>query len=204
MPGLRPCGETGLLVELAHDDDVLGAYFALASSVPPGVTDLVPAQRTVLVTFDPTLTTAEAVAAWAWSTPPRAAGAAPGRTVEIPVAYDGEDLAEVAAAAGLTVEDVVRLHSATEFRAAFCGFAPGFAYLRGLPEQLHLPRRPTPRTRVPGGAVAIAGEYSAVYPGPSPGGWHLLGTSPTLMWDLTRRPPGLVQPGDAVRFMATG
>ncbi|WP_331272729.1 5-oxoprolinase subunit PxpB [Motilibacter deserti] len=201
MPDIRPCGDSGLLLEMGNAGDVLGAYSALAASVPPGVTDLVPAQCTILVTYDLHTTTADAVASWLRSTPPTASDAPDGSVVEIPVTYDGEDLAEVAAAAGTTVEEVVRLHSTAGYRAAFCGFAPGFAYLTGLPSQLHLPRRPTPRTRVPAGAVAIAGEYSAVYPGASPGGWHLLGTSTAAMWDLSRDPPGLVQPGDSVRFV---
>ena len=90
--------------------------------------------------------------------------------------YDGEDLADVAAACGMSTDEVVRRHVAGRYTCAFCGFAPGFAYLTGLDPALHLPRRPTPRTRVPAGAVAIAAEYTAVYPSPSPGGWHLLGT----------------------------
>lgn len=124
-----------------------------------------------------------------------------GRTVTIPVVYDGDDLADVARRCGMSVDAVVIAHTSAEFRAAFCGFAPGFAYLVGLPPVLHLPRRDTPRTAVPAGSVAIAAEYSAVYPSSSPGGWHLLGRTDYAMFDVTRDPPALVLPGDTVRFV---
>lgn len=121
--------------------------------------------------------------------------------VEIPVRYDGADLEEVARRCGLSVDEVVSLHTGCAFIVRFCGFSPGFAYLGGLPERLHLPRRDSPRTRVPNGSVAIAAHYSAVYPRESPGGWHLLGTTDTPMWDLRRETPMLLQPGDRVRFV---
>jgi KipI family sensor histidine kinase inhibitor len=117
------------------------------------------------------------------------------RGVEIPVRYDGEDLESVAQACSLTTEQLIVLHSGVEYEVSFCGFAPGFAYLVGLPHQLHLPRRASPRTRVP------AATYSAVYPRESPGGWHLLGTTNASMWDVSRQPPALLQPGMGVRFV---
>lgn len=123
------------------------------------------------------------------------------RVVEIPVRYDGEDLESVAQACSLTTEQLIALHSGVEYEVSFCGFAPGFAYLVGLPHQLHLPRRASPRTRVPAGSVAIAAKYSAVYPRESPGGWHLLGTTNASMWDVSRQPPALLQPGMGVRFV---
>jgi KipI family sensor histidine kinase inhibitor len=123
--------------------------------------------------------------------------------VEIEVDYDGADLDEVAAATGLSADEVVVAHAGTVFTVAFCGFAPGFAYLTGLPPELHLPRRSSPRTRVPEGSVAIADAFSAVYPRSSPGGWHLLGRTEARLWDLTRDVPGLLQPGDRVRFART-
>ncbi|WP_339152473.1 allophanate hydrolase subunit 1 [Streptomyces sp. F41] len=124
--------------------------------------------------------------------------------VEIPVVYDGPDLAEVAALWGVGVDEVPGLHSRTAFRVAFCGFAPGFGYLTGLPERLHVPRRATPRTRVPAGALALAGPYTGVYPRPSPGGWQLIGRladpAPAL-WDPAREPAALLGPGTRVRFV---
>ncbi|ROR91397.1 5-oxoprolinase subunit PxpB [Nocardioides aurantiacus] len=122
------------------------------------------------------------------------------RAVELPVAYDGPDLDEVARLTGLSTSEVVDLHLSTELRVAFCGFAPGFAYLAGLPEVLHVPRRDEPRTRVPAGAVGLAGEFCGVYPRESPGGWQLLGTTRTTLWDPSSAEPALLRPGTAVRF----
>ena len=115
---------------------------------------------------------------------------------------DGEDLPVVAATLGCSVAEVIQLHSNASYVVEFCGFAPGFAYLGGLDQRLHLPRRASPRTRVPAGAVAIASSYSAVYPRESPGGWHLLGTTTMTLWDATRNQPALLQPGMRVRFRA--
>jgi KipI family sensor histidine kinase inhibitor len=120
--------------------------------------------------------------------------------VTLPVSYDGPDLAVVAEATGLAVDEVVRLHAATVYTAAFTGFAPGFAYLTGLPEQLQLPRRAEPRTRVPAGSVAVADVYTAVYPRESPGGWNLLGTTDAVLFDPDRVPAALLPPGTRVRF----
>ena len=122
------------------------------------------------------------------------------REVVLDVVYDGDDLVDVADAAGLTIEDVVALHSGATYRCDFCGFAPGFAYLSGLGPRLHLPRRATPRPSVPAGSVAIAGPYTAAYPSASPGGWHLLGRTDTTLWDLDADPPALITPGTTVRF----
>ncbi|MFI1246575.1 allophanate hydrolase subunit 1 [Streptomyces anulatus] len=135
--------------------------------------------------------------------PPRREGREP---VEIPVVYDGPDLDEVAALWGVPAGEVAALHSRTGFRVAFCGFAPGFGYLTGLPERLHVPRRTTPRTRVPAGAVALAGPYTGVYPRPSPGGWQIIGRTPDpgALWDPAREPAALLVPGRPVRFVAVG
>jgi KipI family sensor histidine kinase inhibitor len=100
----------------------------------------------------------------------------------------------------LSVEEVVARHSAGSYVSAFCGFAPGFAYLSGSDPVLHVSRRSSPRTRIPVGSVAIAGEYSAVYPSASPGGWRLLGRTGTPVWDVERDPPNLLPPGTRVRF----
>jgi KipI family sensor histidine kinase inhibitor len=124
-----------------------------------------------------------------------------GRLVEIPVVYDGPDLAEVAGLTGLSPEAVIARHTGAEHVAAFLGFQPGFAYLTGGDEALHVPRREVPRTQVRGGTVAIAGPYSGVYPRDSPGGWRLLGSTATVMFDPAREPPALLAPGDRVRFV---
>jgi KipI family sensor histidine kinase inhibitor len=198
---VRPFGTEAVLVELADRWRVLDQYEALDRSRPPGVVDVVPARSTVLVTFDPVLITPDAVTGWIDSTPLTSRERGVGAVVEIEVVYDGADLAEVAATTGLTPAKVVAAHSGAVFAVAFCGFAPGFAYLTGLPPELHLPRRSAPRTRVPEGSVAIADDFSAVYPRQSPGGWHLLGRTDARLWDLARDVPGLLQPGDRVRFV---
>jgi KipI family sensor histidine kinase inhibitor len=200
---VRSFGAEAVLVELADRGRVLDQYEALTRSRLPGVTDIVPAQATVLVTFDQVVTTAAAVTGWIEGTVPTAREREGGAVVEIGVVYDGADLVEVGAATGLTPAEVVAAHSGAVFSVAFCGFAPGFAYLTGLPPELHLPRRSSPRTRVPAGSVAIADAFSAVYPRSSPGGWHLLGRTGAALWDLTREVPGLLQPGDQVRFVRT-
>lgn len=128
-------------------------------------------------------------------------GTTPGVEREIPVRYDGEDLGAVAAACGLSVDELVSMHTGCTFTVEFHGFSPGFAYLHGLPAPLHLARRSSPRPRVPAGSVAIAGRHCAVYPQETPGGWHLLGTTRVRMWDQRRDPPALLQPGDRVRFV---
>jgi KipI family sensor histidine kinase inhibitor len=116
------------------------------------------------------------------------------------VHYDGEDLTLVARQAGMSEHAVADLHCRTGYRVAFCGFSPGFAYLAELPPQLRMARRQTPRTSVPPGAVAVAGEFTAVYPRASPGGWQIIGHTDTSLWDPHRDPPALLAPGDQVRF----
>ncbi|GGL61832.1 allophanate hydrolase [Streptomyces fumigatiscleroticus] len=201
---VRPAGRHALLVELP-DAERTGAFHAellrrrAAGTLPP-VEEIVPGARTVLLdgVGDP-----EALARrlTEWDVPPRAAD--DGDVVEIPVRYDGPDLAEVAALWGVTPEEAAARHASYTYRVAFCGFAPGFGYLTGLPGELHVPRRATPRTRVPAGAVALAGPYSAVYPRSTPGGWQLIGTmpDPAPLWDLAREEAALLTPGRRVRFV---
>lgn len=123
--------------------------------------------------------------------------------VEVPVTYDGPDLAAVAGYWGVTVDEVVRRHTSTEFVATFSGFAPGFSYLAGLPREWALPRLASPRDRVPAGAVALADRWCGIYPAPSPGGWQLLGRTDLVVWDLGRdEGPALLVPGTRVRFVA--
>ena len=187
------------LVECADPVAFLAAV--TAGPAPVGLVDVVPAARTVLVTV---ADRRELVAAREWleRLTPMTVTSSMGHRVEIPMRYDGDDLTDVATATGLSVDEVVACHGAAEYVSAFCGFAPGFAYLTGLDPRLVLPRRSTPRTRVPAGAVAIAAEYAAVYPSVSPGGWHVLGHTDMTLWDLDRDPPALLSPGTRVRFVA--
>ncbi|BCW40264.1 hypothetical protein StoSoilB3_17990 [Arthrobacter sp. StoSoilB3] len=123
-----------------------------------------------------------------------------GRTVTLHVVYDGPDLAFVAQQCGLTVEGVVQEHTGTQHQVGFFGFAPGFAYIDGLSPRLHLPRRESPRTEIPAGSVAIAANQSVVYPGSTPGGWHLIGRTTTKLWDLREEPPAKLSAGDKIIF----
>ncbi|WP_399894807.1 allophanate hydrolase subunit 1 [Streptomyces sp. BBFR51] len=200
----RPAGRHALLVELP-DAEGTAAFHAevlrrrAAGTLPP-VREIVPGARTVLLDGVPD---PEALARTLteWAVPP--GGADDGDVVEIAVRYDGPDLADVAALWGVAPEEVAARHTSRTYRVAFCGFAPGFGYLTGLPPRLHVPRRSTPRTRVPAGAVALAGPYSAVYPRSTPGGWQLIGTmpDPRPLWDPTRERAALLAPGTRVRFV---
>ncbi|MDQ3553697.1 MAG: 5-oxoprolinase subunit PxpB [Chloroflexota bacterium] len=128
----------------------------------------------------------------------------PTRLVEIPVRYGGDqghDLLDVAGRTGLTPAQVLDAHASVDYDCFFLGFAPGFGYLGLLPKELELPRRGEPRTRVPAGSVAIAGRQTAVYPSATPGGWHLIGRTKAVLWDVSRDPPALLAPGDKVRFV---
>jgi len=127
-----------------------------------------------------------------------------GRTVEIPVVYDGEDLAEVAERTGLEVEEVIARHGGRDYRVWLLGFAPGFPYLGVLDEALHLPRRTTPRARVAAGSVAIAGAQTGIYPSESAGGWHVIGRTARTLFDPAAAEPFLLRPGNTVRFVAVG
>jgi KipI family sensor histidine kinase inhibitor len=202
-------GGSGLLVELPSSARVAVAYRALRAAVDrgglPGVVELVPAARTVLVTVaDGGSVPVDRIRAVLHGLPvdttPEDTGLAAGSEVVIPVRYDGADLELVAGTASLSVDEVVELHSSARYTVAFCGFAPGFAYLIGLPEPLRQARRDDPRAKVPAGSVAVAGEFSAVYPGSSPGGWRLLGRTEEVMFDPSADPPSRLAPGDRVRF----
>lgn len=193
-------GPLAWLVELDGDVDPARYAASVRAARRDDIAAVVPAARTVLVTLHPGASRTE-VESWLRGVEPTSSRHTGAGIVEIPVVYDGEDLDDISAATGLTVAEVIERHAAATYRCAFCGFAPGFAYLRGLDESLHLPRRPSPRTRVPAGSVAIAAEYGAVYPSASPGGWHLLGRTNAPMWRTARRPPALVGPGSAVRFV---
>ncbi|OQD54171.1 allophanate hydrolase [Streptomyces phaeoluteigriseus] len=196
-----PVGEDALLVEVASGEDVQALHAELLRRRAEGsltVREIVPAARTVLLDglADPARWTAELTSATVPPAPPRT-----GEVIELPVRYDGPDLADVAAHWGVSAQEVARIHTATEFRVAFCGFAPGFGYLTGLPPRYDVPRRATPRTAVPAGSVALAGPYTGVYPRASPGGWQLIGSTRAVLWDPARVPAALLTPGTRVRFV---
>lgn len=201
MMRFLPVNLDALMVELDDLDQTLALLASLENDPIAGVNELVPAARTLLVNYQPGLQSFDALVREISRRDVSASVERGGRLVEIPVRYDGEDLAEVAGLLGITPEEVVRRHTGSEYRVAFCGFAPGFAYLTGGHPSLDVPRRSTPRTRIPAGAVGLAGRFSGVYPQASPGGWQILGTTPLAMWDLAREVPALLQPGFRVRFV---
>lgn len=202
MTSFLRCGREALLVEVDDLDAALALYAALRTAALPGVVDLVPAARTVLIRLDPAVTSpaeVEKATAGLTVTGSRRAGTA---TVEIPVRYDGPDLAEVAERTGLSPDEVIALHTGARWTVAFAGFVPGFGYLTGGDARLDVPRRDSPRTRIPAGSVGLAGRFSGVYPSDSPGGWQLIGSTPLRMWDLDRPEPALLVPGVEVIFKA--
>ncbi|MFI8188743.1 5-oxoprolinase subunit PxpB [Streptomyces sp. NPDC085946] len=197
-------GEDALLVEVSSGDEAQALHAELLrrrERGAPAVREIVPAARTVLLDGldDPAGLARELTAADVPPAPPPAR-----EVVEIPVRYDGPDLADVAAHWGVSEREVAAVHAATEFRVAFCGFAPGFGYLTGLPPRYDVPRRATPRTAVPAGSVGLAGPYTGVYPRSSPGGWQLIGTTDAVLWDPARVPAALLSPGTRVRFVPVG
>jgi KipI family sensor histidine kinase inhibitor len=198
---LRPAGERGLLVEVEDLETVHRLHAALRELDPPGVVELVPGYRTVLIVADPAQAgVLDDLAARLPELELPPAEAVAGETVEIPVSYDGEDLPEVASLTGLEPEEVVRRHTAAEYTVAFLGFSPGFPYLVGLDPALEVPRRDTPRTSIPAGSVGLAGNQTGIYPTASPGGWQLIGHTEVTLFDPTRDPPALLAPGTRLRF----
>lgn len=201
---IRPAGRHALLLELADLDEAQRWYAELEARREAGdlrATDLVPGARTVLLDgLEDVAEVAFHLRSWTATHDPRTVP--PQRTVEIPVRYDGPDLDEVADRWGMSTDEAVATHAGTAYSVAFCGFSPGFAYLAGLPEHLAVPRRETPRTRVPAGSVGLAGTWCGVYPRESPGGWALIGRTDVTLFDLDQDPPALLTPGTAVRFVA--
>lgn len=195
-------GDSALLAEFDSLDEVLAHFRALDRERPRGVVDLVPAARTLLVCFDPSETGVQVVHKWVTTTPPVSGDDVDVEEVTLEVRYDGADLEEVGELTGLGADGVVAAHTGSLWTVAFGGFAPGFAYLTGGDSRLHVPRRSSPRTSVPSGAVGLAGEFSGVYPRKSPGGWQLIGTSDAPLWQPDRTPAALLRPGCAVRFVA--
>lgn len=199
-------GAAALLLEVDSAEEVAALHAELLrrrdAGELGGVREIVPAARTVLLdgVREPRALAARIAR---WRVPPLAPADGP-PPVTVAVRYDGPDLAEVAALWEVSPEEVPGIVGGITFRVAFCGFAPGFGYLTGLPARLHLPRRATPRTAVPAGSLALAGEYAGVYPRSSPGGWQLIGSTDAVLWDPAREPAALFAPGVRVRFAPAG
>ena len=208
---LFPVGDSGVLAVFRQEisEEVSAQVFALDAAVRaaglPGLGETVPAFASLLIRYDPLQTdydrVAQAVSSLAEDPAPASAGA--GRLVTIPVCYGGAfgpDLALVARHAGLAPQEVVRRHTAPEYRIYMVGFLPGFPYLGGLDPALFTPRLQNPRTSIPAGSVGIGGEQTGVYPVASPGGWQLIGRTPLRLFDPDR--PPLYAAGDRIRFVS--
>jgi inhibitor of KinA len=210
-PDIEPCGDQAFTVRFGGGADpavsarVLGISERLAAAPLPGVLDVVPGYDVLLVAYDPLRVAPDAVRVWLAAALESTPVPVSARRVEIPVVYDpalAPDLEPLAAEKGLTVAELIALHTAPEYRCYLLGFRPGFPFLRGLDPRLVAPRLASPRLRVPAGAVGIGGAQTGVYPVESPGGWRLIGRTPARLFDPARAQPFLVRPGDTVRFVA--
>ncbi|ROQ03948.1 KipI family sensor histidine kinase inhibitor [Curtobacterium sp. PhB172] len=203
---LRPAGRSALLATFDSLPQVAAFRAGLTATRLPGLTEVVSGARTLLLRYDPATTDAARLRGALERVVPSADAdaASAADPLVIPVVYDGEDLDQVVALTGMRRDRVIAWHTGQLWTSAFCGFAPGFSYLTGTEPSLDLPRRSTSRTAVPSGAVALAGEFSAVYPRVSPGGWQLIGRTDVPMWSLDREPPALAPAGTRVRFVDAG
>jgi len=192
----RPYGPDAWLVEEVAAP--AGWARALVAMEVPGIVEVVPTEAAVVVRC--TRQRHDAIGEVLDMVVPDAAEPDTVAQLTIDVVYDGPDIAELAHAAQVSVDDVVRLHATGSYLVAFCGFSPGFGYLRGIDARLHVERRSTPRMSVPAGSVGVAAGYTCVYPSASPGGWFLIGRTTSTLWDVRRDPPALLRPGLAVRF----
>lgn len=205
-----PCGDSALVLELGDriDADVNARIISLAAQVEaeaiPGVTEIVPSYRSLLVRYDPEIVRGRALEERLADLSLRPqSGRAPGRRWRVPVVYGGtvgQDLDEIAAMKGLSPDEVIAHHAGNEYRVFMIGFAPGFAYLGGLPPILHVPRLQTPRQNIPAGAIGIGGQQGSVNSVAGPSGWRFIGWTPVKVFDPAREVPFLLQAGDRVRF----
>lgn len=214
-PHLSPLGDGGIAIRLgegiseALSDVVVSCARTISSAEIIGVSDVVPSYATLTVFYDPTMIgyddiRGRLVTLLAGDSGEQVDSGAGSTVHRIPAVYDGEDLDEVASRTGMARSDVIAIHSQAEYRVFVTGFVPGFAYLGILDERLALPRRESPRKRVPPGSIAIADRQTGIYPAATPGGWHLIGTTAERMFDPNRNPPSLLQVGDRVRFEPVG
>ncbi|MCF6386684.1 allophanate hydrolase subunit 1 [Mycobacterium sp. MBM] len=200
---VRDYGDQALLLEFDSTADVLAWTDTVTRAGLPGILDIVPASRTVLLKLAGPrylAPTRQRLSKLAPESTPTAGDAAEQPDVVLEVVYDGADLDAVAELTGLSVDEVIAAHTGALWRVGFGGFAPGFAYLVGGDPRLQVPRRHEPRTRVPAGSVGLAGEFSGVYPRESPGGWQLIGHTDAVLFDVTRAKPALLTPGMTVAF----
>ncbi len=199
-----PAGQDGLLVELADLDTAVTLNTRLRAEPLDGVTDMVAGARTLLLCFDGRVTRPSSLIERIRLIDLSERTVRDGKTIEIPVTYDGEDLDDVASHLGWSVAELIRRHTAATYTVAFTGFAPGFAYMTSDDAALEVPRRASPRTRIPAGSVALGGKFGGIYPADNPGGWQLIGRTALKMWDTGRSPPALLAPGHRVRFRDIG
>ncbi len=210
-PRFLPAGDSALVVEFGNEISleinrrVHALAHTLEQEATPGLGEAVPSYRSLLVHYDPLKLSMREARALIFAALERESDVSPlePRLVEVPTAYGGEfgpDIAFVAEHSGLSVEEVIRLHSGTLYTVYLLGFTPGFPYLGGLPAQLATPRLATPRQSVPAGSVGIAGPQTGIYPLATPGGWQLIGRTPVVLFDPFRTPPALLRPGNRVRF----
>ena len=207
-PRITPLGDTAITLTFGEgisaelNDRVVEEAQRIAAARLPGVRDVVPAYASLTVHYDPRRIVYADLRSLILALSPHNAGSSKKevRSHVIPVNYNGEDLDDIARRTGLSVTEIVRIHSESEYRVFVIGFVPGFAYLGPLDQRLVVPRRESPRKRVPAGSVAIAEAQTGVYPAETPGGWHLIGTTDVKMFDASRERPSLLAAGDRVRF----
>ncbi len=213
-PKFLPGGDSALFVEFGDTIDaelnrrVRELHLAIQEAGHPGVVESVPSYRSLLVYYEPRLVCAEHLMAELDRLARKAEESEFPRpmVIEIPTKYGGEhgqDLGFVARHNGLSLEEVIHLHSERDYLVYMLGFVPGFPYLGGISPRIRTPRLATPRARIPAGSVGIAGSQTGIYPADSPGGWRIIGRTPLELFDPAREPPALLQPGNYVRFTPT-
>ncbi|MBR4163912.1 MAG: 5-oxoprolinase subunit PxpB [Solobacterium sp.] len=209
---ILPCGDTAVLIRFEQkiDPAILRQVTMMANAIKEaeikGILDLIPAYASILVCIDPLKTDMRSIIAEIEKLKPeKQSEKEEQRMIRIPVLYGrpfAEDLEHVAKHAGISIEEVIRIHTANTYPVYMIGFLPGFPYLGNLDERIHTPRRTEPRTDIPAGAVGIGGSQTGVYPISSPGGWHIIGQTPVKLYDSDQKQPVLLQSGDLIQFYA--